>query len=78
MMNIPLIIPEENHIVWSLVIAGNLEQPRQLLSREKHLVHIRNEWGQSIMHVSDAIPSQTLFVRHRQISQEISILFCWR
>ena len=52
-VNIPLIIPEENHIVWSLVIAGNLEQLRHLLSLEKNLIHVRNQWGQSIMHVSN-------------------------
>lgn len=44
-INIPLIIPEEDHIVWSLVIAGNLEQLRHLLSHDKNLVHIRNQWS---------------------------------
>ena len=53
-VNIPLIIPEENHIVWSLVIAGNLEQLRHLLSLEKNLMHVRNQWGQSLMHVGNA------------------------
>ena len=52
-VNIPLIIPEEDHIVWSLVIAGNLEQLRHLLSHDQNLIHIRNQWGQSMMHVSD-------------------------
>ena len=59
MVNIPLIIPEENHIVWSLVIAGNLEQLRHLLLKDKNLVHVRNQWGQSIMHVSDAVRPPT-------------------
>ena len=54
-VNIPLIIPEENHIVWSLVIAGNLEQLRHLLSLEKNLIYARNQWGQSIMHVSNTL-----------------------
>ena len=52
-VNIPLIIPEEDHIVWSIVMAGNLEQLRHLLSHDKNLIHIRNQWGQSIMHVSN-------------------------
>jgi hypothetical protein len=52
LVNIPLIIPEEDHIVWSLVIAGNLEQLRHLVSGDKNLVYVRNQWGQSIMHVS--------------------------
>ena len=52
MVSIPLIIPEESHIVWSLVMAGNLEELQHLLLREKNLVHVRNQWGQSIMHVS--------------------------
>ena len=52
-VSIPLIVPEEDHIVWSLVMAGNLEQLRHLLSHDKNLVHIRNQWGQSIMHVSN-------------------------
>jgi hypothetical protein len=52
MVNIPLIIPEENHILWSLVIAGNLNQLQQLLSHDKNLIYVRNQWGQSIMHVS--------------------------
>ena len=50
-VNIPLIIPEEDHIVWSLVTAGNLEQLSHLLSHDKNLIHVRNQWGQSIMHV---------------------------
>lgn len=52
MVNVPLIVPEEEHIVWSYVIAGNTEQLRQLLSRDKNLMYVRNQWGQSIMHVS--------------------------
>lgn len=52
-VNIPLIVPEEDHIVWSFVMAGNLEQLRHMLSRERNLIHIRNQWGQSIMHVSN-------------------------
>ena len=53
LINIPLIVPEEGHLVWSLVIAGNLEQLRNLLAGDKHLVHVKNQWGQSIMHVSN-------------------------
>lgn len=52
-INIPLIVPEEGHLVWSLVIAGNLEQLRNLLAGEKNLVYVKNQWGQSIMHVSN-------------------------
>ena len=52
-VNIPLIIPEEDHIVWSLVIAGNLNQLQHLLSHNRSLAHVRNQWGQSIMHVSN-------------------------
>ena len=55
-ISIPLIVPEEDHIVWSFVMAGNLQQLRHLLSRDKNLIHVRNQWGQSIMHVSN-IPS---------------------
>jgi len=51
-INIPLIIPEEDHIVWSLVIAGNIEQLCELLSRDGNLMYVKNQWGQSIMHVS--------------------------
>ena len=51
-VNVPMVVPEEDHIVWSLVIAGNLEHLRHLLSCDKSLMHIRNQWGQSIMHVS--------------------------
>lgn len=60
-INIPLIIPEEDHIVWSLVIAGNLEQLRHLLSHDKNLIHIRNQWGQSIMHVSNIFRPHHLY-----------------
>ena len=52
-INIPLIIPEEDHIIWSLVIAGNLKQLQHLLSHDRSLMHVRNQWGQSIMHVSN-------------------------
>lgn len=52
LVTIPLIVPEEDHIVWSLVIAGNLERLQHLLSRDKNIMHVRNQWGQSIMHVS--------------------------
>ncbi len=72
MVNIPLIIPEENHIIWSLVIAGNLEQLRHLLSCDKNLVHVRNQWGQSIIHVSDSFPSQSLGLEGIDRSEEIS------
>ena len=53
LINIPLIVPEEGHLVWSLVIAGNLEQLRHLLAGDKNLVHVKNQWGQSLMHVSN-------------------------
>jgi hypothetical protein len=52
LVNIPLIIPEEDHMIWSFVIAGNLEQLRLLVSADRNLVHVRNQWGQSILHVS--------------------------
>ena len=55
MVNVPLIVPEEDHLVWSLVIAGNLEQLKQLIVQDKNLVYVRNQWGRSIMHVSSAI-----------------------
>jgi hypothetical protein len=55
MINIPLIVPEEEHIVWSLVIAGNVEELQRLLARDKNLMYVRNQWGQSIMHVSWSI-----------------------
>ena len=51
-IKIPLIIPEEDHLVWSLVMAGNLEQLQQLLSQDRNLFYVRNQWGQSLMHVS--------------------------
>lgn len=51
-INMPLIVPEESHIVWSLVIAGNLEQLRYLVSSNRNLMYVRNQWGQSILHVS--------------------------
>jgi len=60
MVNIPLIVPEEDHIVWSLVIAGNVEQLQQLISRDKNLMYVRNQWGQSIMHVSQTPSGQNL------------------
>ncbi|KAL8789421.1 MAG: hypothetical protein Q9213_001178 [Squamulea squamosa] len=60
-INIPLIIPEENHIVWSLVMAGNMEQLRHLLSHDKNLVYIRNQWGQSLMHVAAKIHQPAVF-----------------
>ena len=53
LVNIPLIVPEEDHLVWSLVMAGNLEQLRHLLLADKNLVHVRNQWGQTILHVSN-------------------------
>ncbi|KAF8859350.1 ankyrin [Acephala macrosclerotiorum] len=61
LVNIPLIIPEEDHIVWSLVIAGNLDQLRHLLSSDKNLMHVRNQWGQSIMHVAAKIHQPGVF-----------------
>ena len=57
LVNIPLIVPEEDHLVWSLVMAGNLEQLRHLLLVDKNLVHVRNQWGQSILHVSSVSTS---------------------
>ena len=57
MVNVPLIVPEESHIVWSLVMAGNMEQLQQLLSRDRSLMHVRNQWGQSILHVRKALIS---------------------
>ena len=56
-VSIPLVIPEEDHMIWSLVIAGNLEQLRNLLTQENNLIHVRNQWGQSILHVSMIWPS---------------------
>jgi hypothetical protein len=53
LISIPPIVPEEGHLVWSLVMAGNLEQLQNLLASDKNLVHIKNQWGQSIMHVSN-------------------------
>ncbi|KAJ0332162.1 hypothetical protein COL5a_001866 [Colletotrichum fioriniae] len=50
-LNVPLVIPEEDHILWPLVMAGNLGQLRELLSKDRNLMHVRNQWGQSIMHV---------------------------
>ncbi|TKA75905.1 hypothetical protein B0A55_07205 [Friedmanniomyces simplex] len=61
MVNVPLVIPEEDHIVWSLVIAGNLEQLRRLMSCGKNLVHVRNQWGQSLMHVAAKIHQPAVF-----------------
>lgn len=52
MVSVPLIVPEEDHIVWSLVVAGNIEQLRLLLARDKNLIYIKNQWGQSMLHVS--------------------------
>ncbi|KAK1542098.1 B-cell lymphoma 3-encoded protein [Colletotrichum paranaense] len=49
-VNVPLIVPEEDHIVWPLVMAGNLGQLRELLSKDRNLMYVRNQWGQSIMH----------------------------
>jgi hypothetical protein len=43
LINIPLIVPEEDHIVWSLVVAGNLGQLRNLLAGDKNLVHVKNQ-----------------------------------
>ena len=51
-VSVPLVIPEEDHMIWSIVIAGNLEQLRNLLTQDNNLVHVRNQWGQSILHIS--------------------------
>lgn len=51
MVSVPLIVPEEDHIIWSLVVAGNVEQLRLLLARDKNLIYIKNQWGQSMLHV---------------------------
>jgi hypothetical protein len=51
-INVPLIIPENDHIVWSLVMAGNIKQLQILISHEKNLMYVRNQWGQTLMHVS--------------------------
>ncbi|KAL0765958.1 hypothetical protein CaCOL14_011699 [Colletotrichum acutatum] len=60
-LNVPLVIPEEDHIVWPLVMAGNLGQLRDLLSRDRNLMHVRNQWGQSIMHVAAKIHQPAVF-----------------
>jgi hypothetical protein len=61
MVNIPLIVPEEEHIVWSLVIAGNVEELKHVLARDKNLMYVKNQWGQSIMHVSRKFVIQNLW-----------------
>jgi hypothetical protein len=61
MVNIPLIVPEEEHIVWSLVIAGNVEELKHVLARDKNLMYVKNQWGQSIMHVSPKFVIQNLW-----------------
>ncbi|EXF77969.1 B-cell lymphoma 3-encoded protein [Colletotrichum fioriniae PJ7] len=60
-LNVPLVIPEEDHIVWPLVMAGNLGQLRELLSKDRNLMHVRNQWGQSIMHVAAKIHQPAVF-----------------
>ncbi|KAL8828114.1 MAG: hypothetical protein Q9191_002779 [Dirinaria sp. TL-2023a] len=60
-VHVPLIIPEDDHIIWSLVIAGNLKQLQHLLSHDRNLVHVRNQWGQSIMHVAAKIHQPAVF-----------------
>ena len=77
-INMPLIIPEESHIIWSLVIAGNLQQLQHLLLRDRNLVHVRNQWGQSIMHVSDvALPSDPPDVANPRSATKAVIICCW-
>ncbi|KXH65718.1 B-cell lymphoma 3-encoded protein [Colletotrichum salicis] len=60
-LNLPLVIPEEDHIIWPLVMAGNLRQLRELLSRDRNLMHVRNQWGQSIMHVAAKVHQPAVF-----------------
>ncbi|KXH39178.1 B-cell lymphoma 3-encoded protein [Colletotrichum nymphaeae SA-01] len=60
-LNVPLVVPEEDHIVWPLVMAGNLGQLRELLSRDRNLMYVRNQWGQSIMHVAAKIHQPAVF-----------------
>ncbi|KAK5123276.1 hypothetical protein LTR85_002706 [Meristemomyces frigidus] len=60
-VTIPLIIPEEQHIVWPLVMAGNLEHIRQLMSQDRNLMYARNQWGQNIMHVAAKIHQPHIF-----------------
>ncbi|KAF2014140.1 ankyrin [Aaosphaeria arxii CBS 175.79] len=60
-INVPLIVPEESHIVWSLVMAGNLEQLRVLVAQDKNLMYVRNQWGQNIMHVAAKIHQPAIF-----------------
>ncbi|KAK1488495.1 B-cell lymphoma 3-encoded protein [Colletotrichum abscissum] len=60
-VNVPLIVPEEDHIVWPLVMAGNLGQLRELLSKDRNLMYVRNQWGQSIMHVAAKIHQPAVF-----------------
>lgn len=79
LVNIPLIVPEEDHIVWSFVMAGNLEQLQHLVSGDRNLVHVRNQWGQSIMHVSDILsPSIILLPQDFLVRTESKILYCGR
>lgn len=79
LVNIPLIVPEEDHIVWSFVMAGNLEQLQHLVSGDRNLVHVRNQWGQSIMHVSDILgPSIVLLPQDFLVRTESKILYCGR
>ncbi|KAK1816837.1 hypothetical protein LTR12_008779 [Friedmanniomyces endolithicus] len=42
-------------------MAGNLEELRRLISRERNLVHVRNQWGQSLMHVAAKIHQPAVF-----------------
>ncbi|KAG7077698.1 B-cell lymphoma 3-encoded protein [Colletotrichum scovillei] len=60
-LNVPLVVPEEDHIVWPLVMAGNLGQLRELLSKDRNLMYVRNQWGQSIMHVAAKIHQPAVF-----------------
>ncbi|KAH8896548.1 ankyrin [Thozetella sp. PMI_491] len=60
-VSVPLIIPEERHIVWSLVISGNLQQLQELLAGNASLMHVRNQWGQSLMHVAAKIHQPVIF-----------------
>lgn len=61
MINISPVVPKEDEIVWSLVVAGDIGKLRHLILHDKNLMHVRHRWGQLIMEVSTTLRPLTPF-----------------